>query len=101
MNIAPYEAKIIASAIDYFVKQDLPYIPEKRKIEFDNQALEAKAIIVACEKEMNISHIQAVSLAIETYISFLKKSVLTNPQVLNTAEALADRFGILLEPFLD
>ena len=98
MNIAPFEANVISSAIDYFVKQDIKGVSVQQKEKLNASAIEAKAIIASKNKEIGIEHIQAMYAALEMYIENMKKSVLANPNALATAEELAERFYAFLEP---
>lgn len=100
MNITDYEAEVISSAVDYFIKHDVSGITTQRKSELNNSALEAISLINSHADNIGIKHVQAVDSALVLYISFLKQSLLANPKALSTAECLADKFAAYLEPFL-
>lgn len=101
MNINDSEAKVIASAVDLFVKQDMSIVSAMQKDNLNKAAIEAKAIIATKGKEINLSHIQALSIALELYIENMKKSIVANPQSISIAEALSAQFNAILEPLLD
>lgn len=101
MNINDSEAKVIASAVDFFVKQELSIVSALQKENLNKAAIEAKAIITTKSKEINLSHIQALSIALELYIKNMKKSIVANPQSISVAEALSAQFNAILEPLLD
>ncbi|MBQ8961647.1 MAG: hypothetical protein IJ071_10630 [Ruminococcus sp.] len=98
MNIDPFEAKVISSAVDYFIKQKINGVPDFQKEKLDAFAIEAKALIASESPEINASHIQALYGAIEIYIQDMKKSVLSNPDTLSVAKKLSERFHYLLDP---
>lgn len=101
MNIDDSEAKVIASAVDFFVKQNMSGVPTSQKEHLNKAALEAKAIVATKGKELNISHIQALYIALELYIGNMKKIIVTNPQSISDAETLSAKFNAILEPLLD
>ena len=101
MNITDSEAKVIASAVDFFVKQDMSIVSAMQKENLNKAAIEAKAIIATKGKEINLSHIQALSIALELYIENMKKSIVANPQSISIAETLSAQFNAILEPLLD
>ena len=101
MNINPFEAKVISSAVDYFVKQKINGVPDCQKGKLDAFAIEAKALIASESPEINASHIQALYGALEIYIQDMKKSVLSSPDTLSVAEKLSERFRYLLDSLTD
>lgn len=101
MNINEYEAEVISSAVEYFLKQNIIGVSAEQKANLDSAALEAKALIKSKSAKISVSHIQALSVALNLYHDNLKKSLLANPKALTTAEALIRRFENYLEPLLD
>lgn len=101
MNINDYEAEVIASAVNYFIKQNITGVSAQQKSKLNNEALEAVSLIRSKDREIDITHIQALYAALNLYLEYLRKSLLTNPKILNTAEKLLSEFYNYLEPLLD